>query len=48
MKCQILFSGKKYKKNNVNLSSAELAHGVVKVNKHELEDSYKTEAPFFR
>ena len=31
MKCQILFSGKT-KKNNVNLSSAEIAHREVKVN----------------
>ena len=30
MKCQILFSGKN-KKNIINLSSAELAQGVVKV-----------------
>ena len=32
MKCQILFSGKN-KKNIINLSSAELAKRVVKVNK---------------
>ena len=39
MKCQILFSGKlkkkkkkKKKKNGIHLSSAELAHKVVKVN----------------
>ena len=34
MKCQILFSGKKIKnkKNIINLSSAELAQRVVKVN----------------
>ena len=34
MKCQILFSGKKKKKkkNIINLSSAELAQRVVKVN----------------
>ena len=31
MKCQILFSGKN-KKNNINLSSAENAQRVVKVN----------------
>ena len=31
MKCQILFSGEKNKKN-INLSSAELALRVVKVN----------------
>ena len=31
MKCQILFSGEK-KKNIINLSSAELAQRVVKVN----------------
>ena len=31
MKCQILFSGKN-KKNIINLSSAELAQGVVNVN----------------
>ena len=31
MKCQILFSGQK-KKKNINLSFAELAQSVVKVN----------------
>ena len=31
MKCQILFSGKN-KKNNINLSTAENAQSVVKVN----------------
>ena len=30
MKCQSLFSGKN-EKNNMNLSSAAFAHGVVKV-----------------
>ena len=33
MKCQILFSGKN-KKNIINLSSAENAQRVVKVNHH--------------
>ena len=32
MKCLILFSGKN-KKNNTNLSSAILAHGMLKVQK---------------
>ena len=31
MKCQMLFSGKKNKKNVTSLSSAKLAHGVVKL-----------------
>ena len=31
MKCQILFS-RKYKKNIINLLSAEFTHSVVKVN----------------
>ena len=31
MKCQILFSGEKNKKNIINLTSAELSQKVVKV-----------------
>ena len=32
MKCQMLFSGEKIRKNIINLSSDELASGMVKVN----------------
>ena len=41
MKCQILFSGKN-KKNVIDLSSAELAFRVAKVNeKHKLENTLR-------
>ena len=39
MKCQKLFSGKKNKKKVTNLSSAELAQGVEKVNEYDWNNS---------
>ena len=35
--CQNLFSGKKKQENTTNLSSAELAQGVVKVNGNKIQ-----------
>ena len=45
MKCQILFSGKN-KKNIINLSSAENAQRVVKVNESILSKTSITSQPY--